>query len=133
MRAKAREVAFEVVFASRFTGIIDGGLKSALAKKESLDAEDISYLDEVLSLVKLHSEEFAKTVDERSIAFPQSRIFPADISILFVALAEIMYMDDIPDIVSINEAANIASKYSTEKSASFISGILSEIVRNKNV
>ena len=36
-------------------------------------------------------------------------------------------MDDIPFAVSLNEAANIASKYSSEKSASFISGILSGV------
>ena len=51
-----------------------------------------------------------------------------------IALAEIMYFDGIPEAVSVNEAANIASKYSSEKSASFVSGILSEIIRDrKNV
>ena len=52
---------------------------------------------------------------------------------MLVALAEILYMDDIPDKVSLNEAANIASKYSSEKSASFISGVLSAISGGKNV
>ena len=63
--------------------------------------------------------------------FPESGLFPADKSILFIALAEILYTDDIPDAVAVNEAANIASKYSSEKSASFVSGILSEIIREK--
>lgn len=133
MRSTAREVAFEVIFSSRFTGTIDNGLKSALAKKEKLSAEDLEYLDRILMSVEKHMDGFSETVDKLSIAFPESRIFPADISILFIALAEILYEEDIPDIVSINEAANIASKYSSQKSASFISGILSEIVRNKNV
>ncbi len=133
MRSTAREVAFEVIFASRFTDTIDNGLKSALAKKENLSTEDIDYLDRIIMTVEKHMDEFSETVDKRSVAFPESRIFPADISILFIALAEILYEEDIPDIVSINEAANIASKYSSQKSASFISGILSEIVRNKNV
>ena len=126
MRTKAREVAFQIVFASRF-GEVDKGLKSALYKKENLTKDDMAYCDGVLSLVAEHEEEFAKIIDNRSLAFPESRLFPADKSILYVALAEILHIPDIPHAVSINEAANIASKYSSEKSASFISGILSEV------
>ena len=130
MRTKAREVVFEVTFASRFSDGIDLNLKNALCKNEKLGKDDISYVDRVISIIGEHKEEFVKIVDELSHSFPESRIYPADISILFVALAEIKYMDDIPTAVSINEAANIASKYSSEKSASFISGILSEVVKN---
>lgn len=128
MRTKAREVAFQVVFASRFGGA-DAGLKNALYKKEKLKEDDIVYADRVLSLVDGHEEQFANLINERSQAFPESRVFPADKSILLIALAEILYMDDIPAVVSINEAANIASKYSSSKSASFVSGILSEIIK----
>lgn len=132
MRAKAREVVFQVVFASRFSDGIDYNLKKALARNEKLTENDIAYADRILSVIDEHKEEFGKLVDERSYAFPGSGIFPADLSILFVALAEILYTDDIPDAVSVNEAANIASKYSSGKSASFISGILSEVIRDKN-
>ncbi|MDE7301671.1 MAG: transcription antitermination protein NusB, partial [Clostridia bacterium] len=52
---------------------------------------------------------------------------------LMISLAEILYIDDIPDKVSMNEAANIASKYSSEKSATFITGILSAVSGGKNV
>lgn len=129
MRTKAREVAFQIVFAAQFTGEIDGGLKALLYKKEKLDADDAAYADRVLSAVAAHGGEFAEIVDRHSLAFPESRLFPADRSILFVALAEILYMEDIPDVVSVSEAANLGSKYSSAKSASFISGILSEVIR----
>jgi len=52
---------------------------------------------------------------------------------LLIGLAEILYVDDIPEKVSMNEAANIASKYSSAKSASFITGILSAVAGGKNV
>lgn len=126
MRTKAREVAFQVVFASRF-GEVEKGLKSALYKKENLNKDDIEYCDKVLSLVAEHEKDFAQIIDERSVAFPETRLFPTDKSVLLVALAEILHMPDIPHAVSVNEAANIASKYSSEKSASFVSGILSEV------
>lgn len=131
MRKNAREVAFEVIFASYFTGEQETGLKNALYKNEKLDADDKAYADRVLNIVAGHSGEFLKIIDERSEAFPESRLFPADKSVLLLALAEIYYMDDIPDVVSANEAANIASKFSSPRSASFVSGILSEIIREK--
>ena len=79
-----------------------------------------------------HREEFAEILDTHSKLFPESRLFPADRSILFIALAEILYFGEVPAAVSVNEAANIASKYSSAKSASFLSGILAEIIREKN-
>lgn len=130
MRTAAREAAFKTVFASRFTGGLDGNLASAFKKSDNLDGDDENYLVRVLGIISSHENDFLQLVDKHSKSFPESRLYPADKSILLVALAEIKYMDDIPEAVSINEAANIASKYSSAKSASFISGILSEIVRD---
>ncbi len=129
MRALAREAVFKTVFASRFTGEIDNSLKISLYKIEKLNDDDIKYADRVLEIISEKEDEFKQLIDKYSANFPESRLFPADKSILLVALAEILYMDDIPASVSANEAANIASKYSTTRSASFISGILSEIIR----
>ncbi len=128
MRTTARETAFRIIFASRFNES-DNGLTRSLYKTEKLTDDDTAYCDKVLAIVKKHEQEFTGVLDKLSKDFPQSRIFPADKSILLVALAEIKYMDDIPAPVSINEAANIASKYSSEKSATYISGILAEAVK----
>ena len=129
MRTKAREVVFQVLFASSFTGEVDNGLKNALCKNENLDGKDAEYIDGVLNIIGGHKSEFEEIIDKFSISFPSARIYPADKSILLVALAEIKFMDDIPPAVSANEAANIASKYSSEKSASYVSGILSEVIK----
>ncbi len=130
MRTTAREAAFKIVFASQFTGAEDEELKRALIKADKLDGDDCGYLDRVLTAVFSHERELLDIVDGYSRDFPESRLYPADKSIFLIALAEIKYMDDIPDVVSLNEAANIASKYSSAKSASFISGILSEIIKD---
>ena len=85
-----------------------------------------------MNTVASNREKLIEIIDERSKLFPQVRMFPADRSIILIALAEIMFIPDIPSAVSVNEAANIASKYSSEKSASFISGILSEVIKEQN-
>ena len=91
----------------------------------------MEYCNAILGIVAEHGEEFTDLLDSHSKLFPESRLFPADRSVLLIALAEIFYFKDVPNAVSVNEAANIASKYSSEKSASFVSGILSEIIREK--
>ncbi len=131
MRVTARETAFKVIFASNFTGEINRDTALALYRSEKLTEDDISYADKVLDLVEEHWNEYSAIIDRLSTSFPEVRIFPADRSVMLLALAEIYGFEDIPDVVSINEAANIAAKYSSEKSASFVSGILGEAIKEK--
>ncbi len=131
MRTKARETLFKILFSSQFVGPVDGSFKTGMYRAGELNEDDIAYCDRILALVEEHREEISEIIDRKSVAFPQSRIFPADKSVLCIAVAEILYCDDIPDKVSVNEAANIAASYSSEKSASFISGILSSIIGDK--
>lgn len=58
-----------------------------------------------------------------------SRIAKIDLAILRCSIYEILYRDDIPNNVSINEAVELAKKYSTERSPSFINGILGNTVK----
>lgn len=131
MRTTARETVFKILFSSQFNDDIKE-LKKSLYKIEKLNKNDTEYCDQILNTVASNREKLIKIIDERSKLFPQVRIFPADRSIILIALAEIMFIPDIPSAVSVNEAANIASKYSSEKSASFISGILSEVIKEQN-
>ena len=133
MRTVARETLFKLIYSSQFVGGVDGELKNALYKANELTKDDIAYCEGVLSLIDGHRDELIKILDENSVSFPEKRIFPSDKSILLIGLAEILYFDDIPDKVSMNEAANIASKYSSAKSATFITGILSAVSGGKNV
>lgn len=133
MRTTARETLFKLIYSSQFTQTVDDNLKSALLKSDSLTDDDRNYCERVLDLINVNLGELLATLDKHSLSFPENRIFPSDKSILLIALAEILYCDDIPDKVSMNEAANLASKYSSEKSASFITGILSAVSGGKNV
>ncbi len=131
MRTIARETLFKLVYASQFNDGVDGELKTALYKANELTADDIDYCDRVLSVITEHRGELLALLDKHSISFPEKRVFPSDKSILLIGFAEILYFDDIPDKVSLNEAANIASKYSSAKSATFITGILSAVAGGK--
>ena len=133
MRTTARETLFKLIYSAQFTETVDNNLKSALLKSDLLNDDDRNYCERLLDIIFVNLGELLSTVDKHSISFPENRIFPSDKAILLIALAEILYCEDIPDKVSMNEAANLASKYSSEKSASFITGILSAVSGGKNV
>ena len=67
-------------------------------------------------------------VEDACHHYHENRINPMDKSILLIAIAEILYFDDIPPVVSVSEAAGLARKYSTLTSADFVNGVLAGII-----
>ena len=76
-----------------------------------------------------HYDELVEDVSKYADKFDIDRIYKVDLAILLLAAYEIKYMEQIPFKVSVDEAVNLAHKYSTEKSGKFINGILSKFAR----
>lgn len=91
-------------------------------------SRETKYSKELFSALSEHLTEIDKEISEHSIKWKTERMPVVDLAILRLALTEIHYMENIPTSVSINEAVNMAKKFSTDKSASFINGILGKIV-----
>jgi len=70
-------------------------------------------------------------IDERIAKYTENwdlpRIAAVDRNILRLAMYEMLYRDDIPPVVSINEAVDIAKKFSTRESGAFVNGILDRL------
>ena len=65
-------------------------------------------------------------ISELALNYHADRLFRADKCALLIAMTEMKYFDDIPLVVSIDQAVSLVSRYSTEKSLSFVNGILAE-------
>ena len=61
--------------------------------------------------------------------FAIDRLFKVDLAILLLALYEIKFVESVPFKVSVDEAISLAKKYSTEKSAKYINGVLAKFAR----
>jgi N utilization substance protein B len=72
-----------------------------------------------------------EAIDEKIAKYTENwdlpRIAAVDRNILRLAMYEMLYRDDIPPVVSINEAVDIAKKYSTRESGAFVNGILDRL------
>ena len=124
MRSKARECAFKVIFASLFQSEEPAEFQRGVYKAFALDEEEAKYADRLLDCVKDHREELTEALNRYSIGFSEKRMFPVDKSLLLMAMAEMKYIDDVPAVVSIDEAVGLACKYSTEKSVGYVNGVL---------
>lgn len=76
-----------------------------------------------------HIESIDQTIGRLSVGWDTQRQPAVDRNILRMAMYEILYLDDIPVSVTINEAVELAKKFSAEESSRFINGVLGTLVR----
>lgn len=128
MRKDAREAVLKILYAREINPETSNGLKRALLGKFS--AEDAAFAEGLTDAVISHEEEILRVIDDNIRNFKKDRLFPVDRAALMIAVAEILYFDDIPPVVSVSEATDLVQKYSTEKSADFVNGVLSGVIAN---
>ena len=122
-RTYARECAFKLVFSYLFVKEKDEAmLGEILSSKEA--QEEKGYISEVYNGVINHFDELLAEITKHSKMFKIDRVYRVDLAILLVAIYE-MKNGIAPKKVCINEALNLAKTYSTEKSSTYINGILS--------
>ena len=90
--------------------------------------EDILFAADLVATVEEHRAELIAGIEEACHHYRENRINPTDKSILLIAMAEILYFNEIPPVVSVSEATGLARKYSTETSADFVNGVLSGVI-----
>ena len=129
MRNAAREAALNIIFAQQFNTDCLEPLKKKVFKQFQLTKEeDVAFASELIATVETHKAELINGIEEACHHYKENRINPTDKSILLIAMAEILYFEDIPNVVSVSEAAGLAKKYSTEKSADFVNGVLAGVI-----
>lgn len=126
-RSYARECAFKLVFEYLFTKEKNQTALDDFLQEDKNKAE-VGYISEVYNGVVEKFDVLKEKLTKASHAFAIDRIFKVDLAILLVALYEMMFISSIPKNVSINEALELSKTYSTEKSGSFINGVLSNFV-----
>ena len=126
-RRRSRELAIKVLFHLDF--IKDDPVTAFdLICNNFGAAEDIKPFSKDLVLgVCVHIKELDSLVAEASENWRLERIARVDRSVLRLAIYELLYRDDIPPKVSINEAVDLGKKFGSDESGAFINGILDKI------
>lgn len=127
MRTYAREVAFCKIYTYIMSGVFDGDFSQF--DQDKLTEDDLEFATKLVQGVIVDKSQLDETVAEFSKAFKLSRIYRLDLAALELSLWE-MKNTDTPHPVVINEAVSLVKKYSTEKSVSFVNGILAAYLRS---
>jgi len=133
-RVKARELAFKLVFEDIFgSSTADELLGGLFEDEQNLQAvleKEIDYIDFIRKNVKEHAEELDRIISDFSKGWTVERMNKVDIAILRLAICEILYREDVTNGVAINEAVELAKRYSTDEGPAFINGILGAYIRS---
>jgi N utilization substance protein B len=125
-RSTEREYALQAVYAYELSG--DTWEKQLLLLEENTNITGTRFVRKHLELYSQYRDLIDREIIQKLRNWDFTRLAVIDKIILRMAVIELLYFKDIPPEVSLNEAIELAKKFSTEKSDKFINGILDAIV-----
>ena len=127
IRRRAREFAVQFLYSFQ---VNPGELEERLAdfwKTRKVDRKVKEFADSLVRGTISQKERIDEMISNQVINWDISRIALVDRNILRLAVYELAFRDDIPPVVSINEAVDIAKKFGTPESGKFVNGILDNL------
>ncbi|MBO4446332.1 MAG: transcription antitermination factor NusB [Clostridia bacterium] len=128
-RSQEREQAFILIFECGFNRDIPiNELYEMAVESEFLNESD--YTKRLAVATAENLEEIDGRISEFTVGWTLDRITKVSLSILRIAVCEMLYFDDVPVGVSINEAVELAKNYATKEDSQFINGVLGSIAKS---
>ena len=127
VRRDAREAAVQYLYQREMQGDQSDPVLEEFYEMRGLSPSGRRFCDELLEGWMQHREAIDEVIAKNSRNFEFKRLSAVDRNVLRIACHEILFRTDIPAPVAINEAIEIAKKYSTEDSGKFVNGVLDNI------
>jgi len=124
-REEIREKTMEIIYQMDAVGNFDPDSLSLMDENKNIINKKKARM--VLDEISSHLSEIDELISSTLEGWTMDRLSKVDLAILRLAVCEMKYLDDIPISVTINEAVNLAKKYSGERSYAFINSLLAKI------
>jgi transcription antitermination protein NusB len=126
-RRRSRELALQVLYQRDITG--QDAAKTLILFQEhfSPDQERDEFAERIVLGVLTQREEIDRLIEQYSDNWRLDRMTVIDRNLLRLATFELLYCDEIPPKVTLNEAIDLGKKFGSEESSAFINGILDRI------
>lgn len=128
-RRRARELALQGMYSWEISGNSVEVVVDQVCREGSADEDVSSFMSELLRKTIAHQTILDENVASVVENWEFERIALVDRLILRLALCELLYFEEIPPKVTINEAIDLAKEYSTAQSGRFVNGILDSLYR----
>ena len=131
-RQKSREKAMELLFSMELSkNTYEETIETFIEDYEmDLKTIDVDYIKNVVKVVTDNLEDIDSRIVNALVNWKLDRVSKVNLTILRLAVGEMLFVDDVPGSVAINEAVELTKKYSDEKSTSFVNGVLDKVYKN---
>ncbi|MGM0501726.1 MAG: transcription antitermination factor NusB [Bacillota bacterium] len=126
-RHQSREIAVQVLYQIDIKqDSLESNLDDLQEEHPNLELED-SFLADIINGTYQHIAEIDQLVNDNIDNWKVKRMAKVDRNVIRLAIYELLYQDDIPVAVSINEAVELAKSFSNQESAKFVNGVLAKL------
>ncbi len=134
-RRNARKHIFNLVFQTEFNVETDikGTIETYTEEYEDFQKGESDFVSREYRGILANIESIDSYIDKYAIGWSVQRLAKTDLAILRMGVYEIIFDDEIPDAVAVNEAVELAKEFSGDKAPAFINAVLSKIVKSKDV
>lgn len=131
-RTELRDHIFKMVFGMEFNEKTDMQAQMELyfGQLEDVKEKDLEYIGTKTEKIAEKISEIDKLINEAAKGWKTTRMNKVDLSILRLAVYEMRWDDDVPVGVAIDEAVELAKKYSSEEGPSFVNGVLAKLAKS---
>ena len=132
-RHEQREQVFRLLFRESFhsTEDMEQQVKLFFEDEElsGISEKDMEYIAQKHEKIREKLAELDKLLDEKAENWKVSRMGKVELTVLRLALYEMLYDEEVPEGAAINEAVEIAKTYGQESSGSFVNAVLAKFVK----
>ncbi len=130
-RHLGRVIVVQTIFAQEFHGGDPEAILEYVAREFEGKISDLSFAYELLNGVLKHIEESRKLIQKHAPQWPIDKIAPLDRAILEVGIFEVLHAKDVPPVVAVDEAIELAKSFGNENSKKFINGVLNAVLEDR--
>ena len=130
-RQKSREKAMELLFSMELSKNSYEETIETFVEDYEMDLKtiDVDYIKTVVRTVTFEMKKIDEVIEKALVNWKLDRISKVNLTILRLAVGEMMFIDDVPGRVAINEAVELTKKYSDDKSCSFVNGVFDKVLK----
>jgi len=131
-RVKSREYLLQLAYQMEITSETALETFNSFMENEDISKDDLdlAYIKSGLLGIEENKEKLDSLIESQLVKWKLNRISKVNLSILRISTYEMLFAEDVPGKVSINEAIELCKKYSDNKSVSFINGVLDKVYKD---
>ena len=129
MRRDARDAVYKILYADLFNDN-DEVFEKEMFGESKLSKEDLEFARSLLNVINEHKSEIEEIISSYAKGYKFERLYSTDKCALYIAVAELKYFADVPNVVAIDEALSLVRKYSTDESLNYVNGILAALKKD---